>query len=67
MIEKKELVIKALKAEKERFVNLGHNVDDHDFAIEYLKTGEIKANLTKYELLESCVNSFDDVYAIYCL
>jgi hypothetical protein len=63
--KKNKLIIELLK-EKNFMNKRGKSTKDHELAIEYLKTGEIKGGLNEYEILSSCVEDFDCIYNDYC-
>ena len=65
-IQKDKLII-ALQEEKNHLDNIGHNTEDHELTIHYLRTNDIKGDLDDNEILESCINDFDCLYNDYCV
>ena len=64
---KKDKLIIALQEEKNIFARNGNNVKDHELSIHYIRTGEIKADLEYYEILNACVNDIECLYNDYCV
>ena len=62
----KEQLIAALEAERKRMQDNGHSIIDHDYAIHYLRTGEIKTTNLNYEILDACINDYDMMVSDYC-
>ena len=62
---KHQLLIDAIKEERELFKARQQSTLEHDFAIHYLETGEIKVDPYEYELLDSCINDYDAVLSDY--
>lgn len=63
--EKKARLLVKIKEERKSFFNRGHNVDEHDVAIDYLETGALPADFEDYELLEAIISDFDCVCSDY--
>ena len=63
--EKKIVLLKHLKREKEGFTKHGHDTTEHDYCILYIEEGVISSTHFKYELLYSCVNDFESIYNYY--
>ena len=65
MDNKRQQLINALKEERENFKARQQNTLEHDFAIHYLETGEVKVDPDEYELLDACINDYDAVLSDY--
>lgn len=57
--ERKQKLIEALELERLSFIKRGQSTEEHDVAIEYLKTGLNPHDEYQYELLDAVVNDFD--------
>lgn len=62
----KEQLIERLESERQWFEEISKDITDHELAIEYLKTGNINGELEENELLDACVNDFQEIYKVYC-
>jgi hypothetical protein len=62
---RKQKLIEALKEEQSRFKQIGHDIVDHDIAIEYLETGKTDEDPDYYELLDAVMNDYDTICSDY--
>ena len=65
MEQSKIKLIDALKEERERFKKRGHDVLEHDIAIEFLETGKTDEDPDDYGLLDAVMNDFDSTCSDY--
>lgn len=64
-MERKRKLIEALKEERERFKQRGHDVLEHDIAIEFLETGKTNKDPDEYELLDAVMNDYNTTCSDY--
>lgn len=65
MDERKQKLIEALKEERQRFIDNGHNTTEHDVTLKYLETGSYNVNPDKYPLLDACINDYETTLSDY--
>ena len=58
-MSKKNKLIIALEEERAVSDKNGYDTTDHDYAIHYLKTGEVKDTDEIYEILYACINDYE--------
>jgi len=64
--EKRQLLIKALKIERNRFERNKLSTKDHDDAIAYLNNGFKLVDMEDGPLLDGVIYDFDCIYTDYC-
>lgn len=62
---RKQKLITALQAERDRFVANGCSTEDHDVTIEYLKTGTTTYDWEDYDLLDGAIHDLEGLYSDY--
>lgn len=61
------LLIAALRVERDKFIERNQDVENHDLAIKYLETGvEPKVNIENFDILDTAVNDLETLYSDYC-
>lgn len=63
--DRKNNLIRALRAERQSFNNRAQDTTDHDLAISFLETGVTSADKNQWELLGAVIDDLDGVYFDY--